>query len=164
MRKTLEERLQAMEDVHEIMNLKALYLRGCNGGWNRPSHDADTVASTFAEDGWWEAEGFARLNGRNAIRDAFERFANQAPFAFHTVSNPFVEISGDRAFGEWHLTELFTDADGGEFWAAGVYSDHFVRVQERWRIASLTLAYAYSGAYEHGFGGAICTAKPVGLR
>jgi ketosteroid isomerase-like protein len=160
MTKTLEERVLAMEDVHEIMNLKAHYLRGSNGGWNRPSHDADTVASTFAEDGWWEVEGFARLNGRNAIHAAFRKFTVQAPFAFHTVSNPFVEVDGDCAFGEWHLTEVFTDSDGQEFWAAGVYTDHFVRVRNRWLIKSLSLAYAYSGQYKNGFAAAIRMANP----
>lgn len=155
MRSTLEERIQAIEDVQEITNLKARYLKGCNGGWDRPSHDADLVASTFAQDGSWEAQGFARLNGRDAIRNAFRGFAELAPFAFHTVSNPYIEVTGERAFGEWHLTEVFTDAQGREFWAGGVYSDHFVRVDDHWLIASLSLAYAYSGAYRNGFGAAI---------
>ena len=70
MAKTLDERLRAMEGLQEIMNLKARYLNGCDGGWNRASHDADAVASTFAEDGWWQAEGFPRLSGREAIRNA----------------------------------------------------------------------------------------------
>jgi hypothetical protein len=155
MAKTLEERLRAMEDVQEIMNLKARYLKGSNGGWDRPSHDADAVASTFAKNGWWQAEGFGRLEGREAIRTAFAAFSTQAPFAFHTVSNPLIEIDGERAFGEWHLMELFTDAEGNEMWAAGVYTDTFVRVRGSWLIESLSLAYAYSGAYRNGYAAAI---------
>lgn len=159
MAKTLDERLRAMEGLQEIMNLKARYLNGCDGGWNRPSHDADAVASTFAEDGWWQAEGFPRLSGREAIRNAFKTFSAQAPFAFHTVTNPLIEIDGEGAVGEWHLLEVFTDAKGNEFWAAGVYTDHFVRTCGHWLIKSLSLTYAYNGPFKNGWAGAIRTAK-----
>jgi SnoaL-like domain len=145
--KTLEQRVRAIEDGQEIQNLKSAYLKACNGGWDRPSHNAGLVAATFAEDGCWEAQGFARLVGREAIRNAFEAFSRQVPFAFHTVSNPFITVDGDVAAGEWHLTEMFTNVEGEELWAGGVYTDRFVRTHGQWLIESLSLTYAYSGPY-----------------
>jgi SnoaL-like domain len=161
MAKTLDERMRAIEDIREIMNLKARYLNASDGGWNRPSHDADALASMFTKDGSWQAEGFPRLDGREAIRSAFKQFSVLAPFAFHTVSNPLIEIDGDSATGEWHLTEMFTDASGSEFWAAGIYADRFVRSDEGWRFKSLVLTYAFNGPYKNGWAGAIRSAKGV---
>lgn len=151
MTKTLDERLRTMEALQEIMNLKARYLNAADGGWNRPSHDADAVASTFTMDGWWQAEGFPRLTGREAIRKAFREFSVQAPFAFHTVSNPLIDVDGDNAVGQWHLLEVFTDAKDAEFWAAGIYTDHFVRTHGEWLIKSLSLTYAYNGPFKSGW-------------
>jgi len=141
--KTLEERIRALQDINEILNLKARYLRACDGGWAGPSHDADAVALTFTADARWQAEGFPLVEGREAIREAFRTFRVQAPFAFHCITNPFIETDGDSAVGEWHLVETFTDAAGSHVYAGGRYLDRFARVQGRWLIRSLTLTYAF---------------------
>ena len=155
MTKTLEERVRQMEDILEITNLKSRYLNGCDGGWDRPSHNADVVASTFTEDARWEAQGLAPLHGREAIRDAFKTFSAKAPFAFHCVTNPLIEIEGESAVGEWRLAEDVTDAHGNEFCAAGIYTDRFVRREGRWLIKSLSLTYAYNGPFKDGWSRAI---------
>jgi SnoaL-like domain len=159
MTKTLEERIAATEALQEIANLKARYLNACDGGWNRPSHDADAVAETFALDARWEAEGFPALVGRDAIRAAFKSFAAQAPFAFHSITNPLIKVDGDNATGEWHLTEQFTNAKGDEFSAAGIYSDQFVRIEGAWLIKSLSLCYAFNGPCEPGWAAGIRRAR-----
>ena len=151
MSKSIEDRLRAMEDVVEIANLKARYTNASDGGWNRPSHNADAVAALFAEDGVWEAEGFPVLEGREAIRTAFAAFSQQAPFAFHAISNPLIEVNGDTASGEWHLSEAFTDADGNEHAATGIFNDQFVRVPDGWRIKHMRISYAFFGPRKDGW-------------
>ena len=51
----LERRLQRLEDIEEISKLKARYCNFVDGGWDRPTHDYDGVASIFTDDGVWEA-------------------------------------------------------------------------------------------------------------
>jgi ketosteroid isomerase-like protein len=67
----LEQRVQRLEDIQEIANLKARYLNGADGGWsfNRKPSDADVVVPLFAEDGVWHSESQGRAEGRAAIRE-----------------------------------------------------------------------------------------------
>ena len=51
---TLEQRVQQQEDILAISGLKAAYCNAADGGWDGPTHDYDTVASLFAEDGVWD--------------------------------------------------------------------------------------------------------------
>ena len=44
---SLEARLQALGAVQAIGELKADYCNAADGGWGRPTHDADRVASLF---------------------------------------------------------------------------------------------------------------------
>jgi uncharacterized protein (TIGR02246 family) len=161
MAKTLEERLADMEAVHQIANPKARYINACDGGWDRPSHNADLVAGMFTQDGWWEAEGMPRMAGREAIRAGFRPFHKDAPFVVHTVSNPLIEVHGNTATGEWHLTEVFTIATGEEQWARGIYSDTFVRQTNGWYFTSMSVKYAYNGPYKQGFASAILKSNGV---
>jgi hypothetical protein len=150
----IETRLRAIEDRNEITDLKARYINACDGGWNRASHNADIVASVFALDGTWEAEGFPRVEGREAIRQLFRSFGRQAPFSFHCVSNPLIEVIGDEARGEWHLSELFTNDQGVECWGGGIYSDTFVRADGGWLISAMSVRYAFIGPYQGGLNAA----------
>ncbi len=51
MRRTIEERVQLFEDIHEISKLKALYCHYCDGGWDRVPHTYyNEIADLFVED------------------------------------------------------------------------------------------------------------------
>jgi SnoaL-like domain len=93
---TVEQRLQILEDIQAITELKASYCNAADGGWDRPSHDADKVASLFVEGGVWDAGEIGRGEGREAIRALFNGF-KRFPFAFHRVSNPVIKVQGDTA-------------------------------------------------------------------
>jgi hypothetical protein len=79
----------------------------------------------------------------------------------HTISNPLIEVDGDTAAGEWHLTEVFTTASGEEHWARGIYSDTFVRKPDGWYFKSMSVKYAHNGPYKQGFAGAIYKSKAM---
>jgi hypothetical protein len=36
---TLEQRVQVLEDIQAITELKAAYCNAADGGWDRPSHE-----------------------------------------------------------------------------------------------------------------------------
>lgn len=123
---TLEPRIQILEDIQEISVLKASYCNAADGGWDRPSHDADKVASLFVEDGVWDAGAIGRGEGREAIRALFQGF-KRFPFAFHRISNPIIHVHGDTATGEWHVLVPITFEKKEDIWAGGIYNDEFVR-------------------------------------
>ncbi len=148
---SLEQRLQRLEDIQAITELKAAYCNGADGGWDRPSHDCDAVAALFVEDGVWDAgKDIGRGEGREAIRALFKSF-QRWPFAFHRVSNPIIKVDGDTATGEWHVQVAITMDEGQDMWAGGIYRDQFVRTPDGWRFKELTFTRAFISMNDQGW-------------
>ncbi len=59
----LERRLQALEDIEAIRNLKARYAALCDD-----HYDADGIAELFSEDAIWESPTLGHFEGREMIR------------------------------------------------------------------------------------------------
>jgi ketosteroid isomerase-like protein len=134
---TLEEQVRLLLDYQEIANLKATYLANADGGWGKVSHNAEVVASLFAEDGIWKSDSHGEVKGRDAIRDTFLKFQKAQPFAFHSAATPLIRVNGDYAEGEWHLIVFGTLHNGRAFWSTGIYEDKFKRTAEGWRLAQV---------------------------
>jgi hypothetical protein len=152
MGKSLEERLQALEDREEIARLKARYCRFNDGGWAGPSHaHIEEVGELFTEDAVWDGGPVAgRAVGRENIRALFTAF-QVVPFVIHNVMNPIIDIEGDAATGDWHAIIPATDAQGQALWTFGIYKEHYVRTPEGWRISSMLFEPAVNAPYEQGW-------------
>ena len=147
---TLEERVRQIEDVQAIATLKAAYCDAADGGWDRPSHDADAVAALFVEDGVWDGGRFGRADGRDAIRSLFATF-RRFPFAFHCVSNPVIIVDGNVGTGRWHANIAMV-LDGERPYAlGGIYRDEFVRTDSGWRFTKLHATPVYAAKVPGGF-------------
>src|SRR5690242_12524972 len=86
----MERRLQALEDVEAIRNLKSRYAALCDDNYN-----ADGIAALFAEDATWESPGLGRFEGRDAIRRFFQGAAGIFSFAIHYSLNGQIYVGGD---------------------------------------------------------------------
>jgi SnoaL-like domain len=163
MSKTIEERLQALEDREELINLKARYVNYNDGGWQGPTHtDPDAVADMFVEDGIWDGSpnaGYAQ--GRAEIKALFERF-RAVKFIIHYLANPLIEVDGDRATGHWHALVTSTMPDDTSLWILGLYKEQYVRTSQGWKIKVLRFETAVAAPYELGWGKAMqsAAAKP----
>lgn len=122
---------EQLSDIEEIKQLRYKYCRYCDD-----SYDPDGIASCYAENGGLGGTPEKPLiKGREAIKNIFLTQSDVFPFAIHTVSNPIIEVNGDRATGLWQLFQPCTinRPDGPEaVWIAGTYSDIYVREQGRW--------------------------------
>ena len=150
--RTLEDRVRALEDREEIVKLKARYVNYNDGGWNGPSHaHPNEVAEMFVEDGVWDGTPYAgRAEGREQIRELFRKFAAM-PFVIHYVTNPLIEIDGDRATGHWHALVTATLPDGSAAWILGIYDERYVRTSKGWRLETLRFIAAANSPYELGW-------------
>lgn len=148
--KTLEERVQRLEDVLEIGNLMARYLDSADGGWDRISHDPAKVIPLVTDDFTWEGP-FGDYEGPEGAARLWRECRTNYPFAFHVITNPLIEVEGDTAYGEWHVTWSATGPDGTELWSAGVYHNRFERTVEGWRIKSVSCPMVYAGPYSKGW-------------
>ena len=67
--KTLEERVQRLEDIESIKQLKVRYSHICDD-----DHNPDKIASLFVEDGIWESPDFGVAKGHAEIEALFQNF------------------------------------------------------------------------------------------
>lgn len=149
MKISIEQRVQQMEDIHEIARIKANYCKAADCGWDRPGRDAAIIASLFVEDGVWDAGSFGRADGREAIHALFSE--NPYPFGLHRVSNQNIYVNGDTATGEWHLLCPSIVGENQSIWIGGMYNDEFIRTSDGWKFKKLKVTIAFTSKSEPGF-------------
>ena len=143
----IEARIQRLEDIEALKQLKARYAAHCDDDYN-----ADELAPLFTEDAVWDGGAMGRFEGRAAIREFFNASDQIVPFAIHHVTNPIHEITGDRATGHWYLWQPCTFAEGNQaLWMAGRYDDVYRREGGVWRFAHVTVALRMLSPYEAGW-------------
>lgn len=106
--KDLQKRITRLEDIEAIKQLKARYCEICD----HESYDADAMASLFAEDGIWVADGAGSAEGREAIRELFAGIPDLMGKTQHIAANPLIEVDGDRAHGVWYLISAESGIEG----------------------------------------------------
>ena len=154
---SLEARIRRLEDIHELEKLKARYAAFCDDDYAQ-----DGIASLFTEDGVWDGGPMGRYDGREAIREFFATSDQVVPFAIHHVTNPILEIDGDRATGSWYLWQPCTFAEGNQaLWMAGRYDDVYRREGDRWLFAHVTITLRTLSPYEQGWAAVPMVEIPV---
>lgn len=153
MAKSLEERIQRIEDREAIADLQARYINYNDGGWAGPTHRRPAaVAALFVKDGVWQGPmGSVRVQGPDAIEELFRQF-QVIPFIVHNVMNPLIEIDGDTATGEWHAIIATKTAEGQAFWTFGRYLNTYERTSEGWKYTLMSFEAAAITTYEKGWG------------
>jgi hypothetical protein len=146
----LEQRLRRFEDIEEIKKLKARYCEACDGGWSgRSSHNVEGIVSLFVEDCIWDGGVFGKREGREALREYYhQNSASNPPLAYHLLTNPIIDVDGDRAIGNWHLTIMLNTPDRTSVLVSGIFDDDYVRTPEGWRIKRSRFTLALTGKHE----------------
>ncbi len=135
---TLEQRLDRLESIEAIKQLKARYCAGCDD-----DHNPDTLAALFEDDAVWEATSNGRYEGIAAIRGFFSdlRASGRIRNSAHHAINPIIEVDGDHAVGHWRLIMLYTaNVSGGgvqHLRIIGWYRERYRRSNGQWRFQSL---------------------------
>ena len=133
---TSELRLQRMEDIHAIAQLKTRYTEFANSWPDRP-HSGAGIEELFTDDATWHiVPSGPPLVGIAAIKARFDD-ATLFPFSYHLLGNPWIEVDGDEALGRWHVVVAFRMEQTGPMWVTGFYEDRFSRQSDGWRISSL---------------------------
>jgi hypothetical protein len=145
----LAVRIRKLEDIEAIRKLKGQYAAYCDSGY-----PPDEIAALFTEDAVWDGGVFGRHEGREAIRAFFRRGSTNIPFALHYMTNPLIEVDGDRATGRWHLFQACTFAEGGDqrpIWGGARYHEEYLRQDGVWRFHRLRLESSFWTPYETGW-------------
>jgi len=144
---TLEARIRRLEDIEALRQLKVRYAAFCDD-----DYDADGIASLFTDDGIWDGGQMGCCEGKKAIREFFSTSDRAVPFAIHHVTNPLIEIDGDRATGRWYLWQPCTFAEGNQgLWMAATYDDVYHRDGDRWLFHHVIITLRMLSPYEAGW-------------
>ena len=129
---TLAKRLKRLEDREQIWELFMSYRRSLD------QRDFAAYARLFAEDGEWIG-GLGRAKGPAAIQALLERtlevYPDDSSRTYHLVTNPSIELDGDRAEAE--TTWCFItrdDSDQAVLSLVGHYRDVLTREDGRWKF------------------------------
>lgn len=98
-------------------------------------YDGDAWGDCWAEDSIWSLPaipGMEKIEGRTAIRAAWEAAMPGWPFQVNIATLGAVAIEGDSATGHVYTSELNTDAEGETKRWTGKYSDTYVKRDGRW--------------------------------
>ena len=129
---TIEERLQRLEDDRAIRDLKARYLRACDG------KDPDTVRDCLMPGASIQYEGFPPFDNREDFVDVYRQFGCvPGVFDIHHAANGVIAFeTAHRATGQWALTFHSIDLARRTVTQFGIeYDDIYLRQGGRWWIA-----------------------------
>ncbi|HSG34615.1 MAG TPA: nuclear transport factor 2 family protein, partial [Sphingomonadaceae bacterium] len=131
---SLEARLQRAEDILAIQRVIVDYAAFID------AQDFEAYAALFAPDGIWQ-NGNTIRRGPDEIKAMLvglfgtppEGFVNKE--SYHLVSNPQIEVDGDRATARSRHLLVMRGADGSPIpELAGLYEDELIRVDGQWKI------------------------------
>ncbi|MCX2890078.1 MULTISPECIES: nuclear transport factor 2 family protein [Pseudomonas] len=153
--RSIEQRLEQLEDREKIKELKYRYAFHLDNGY-----DPDSIAALFSEDGEWIIKGVGGdVRGQGAIRAHCKNLSKGILWSQHDIFAPRIEISdqGDRAVAHFNLVCLLTmrtdgaDAKGEAFLLAGNYTDHLVKINGAWLFQSMTGTIEQSSPWAKGW-------------
>lgn len=143
---SMERRLAELEARAAITELVSRYARGADH-----RNDHDMMGPLFAADATWSAEGFATLQGRDAIaRGLAEIAADQVLWSIHFMVAPIIEMADDArtATCHWYLWELCTmqtESGPQDQWLGAWYESTVALTPEGWRFKTVILDIRVQG-------------------
>ncbi len=150
---TLEERITALEDVEAIKKLKARYCYLVDAAVAGDTAKWDEFMTNFVEDAWIDFDLLGRHEGKEAV-DTFYRVvvASSLSYSAHMVSNPIIDVDGDRAVGRWYVHVPCTGKTQNiAVWIQGRYEEEYVKVDGEWKWKSMTTKFDHITPFDEGW-------------
>lgn len=144
--KTLEERLQRLEDLEEIRGLRMEYHHCVNDG-----RFPDAVR-IFTDDAFVEYQGVGSAKGKGEIHRLFVRLRDAVTLIKQFVSNHMVTIDGDVASGIAYLDARYAQ-DGKSVIAAVKFVEEYRRTPDGWKISDMQALIQFSVPVQEGWAG-----------
>ncbi len=155
-KKSLEERIQRMEDIHEIQNLMSKYVYFHTAGW----HDETAAMFAIKTPGvradivdWGLYEGLESVKRLYSDVHKYVEGDRVGCMSVLPISTPVIEVAGDgkTAKGLWIHTGSVTfpiDGKPQSNWAWGKYGVDFVKEDGKWKFWHIHVYALFFTPYE----------------
>ena len=146
MAKSLEQRIQEIEDRDQIKELTARYC------WHVAHGEGEAIANLFADDGVLEVTdgSFKPVQGRDALLKFYRTSVNKPEMAIPFIQNHIIHVDGDNAHGTCGIEARFT-RNGESVTAAGYYEDKYRRVGGEWRFVERKIFFHHVVPLKQGW-------------
>ncbi len=137
---TLEERIERLEALEDIRQLKHRYLNACD------LKEVEAIRNCFAEGDIVIDYGPVGLfKDRDSFVGLFQEMAcHDYVIDLHHGANPEIEVDGDQAAARWALYYFNINGDtGATRQLGGFYQDEYRRIDGLWKIVK-TVFQAHS--------------------
>ena len=127
----------AADDIAAICALKSSYC------WYFDDSNLEDLLTLFTDDAVCELGTFGSWSGRDEIASGYraQMVDSQVPGGrMHALSNPLIDVDGDRATGRWSLVDY--DISGGSeqpIRLLASYRDEYRYLDGRWLMARTAL-------------------------
>jgi hypothetical protein len=139
----LEKRIQYLEDIEAIKQLKARYALACDDHYNPAK-----IAGLFTEDGKFIGS-MGETCGRQGLMEYFADVSKKIVSAVHLFMQPLIEINGDEASGLWYMWVPQKLDNGQCLLMTGIEVEKYRRVDGEWLIAEVRAARFFAADYAH---------------
>jgi len=114
--------------------------------------DRDQWAQTWAADAVWDLGKGRRVEGRDAILEAWISAMTRFDAVVQTVMNGTADLdeTAGTGSGRWYIHEVMQRSSGDRTLMVGHYDDRYVRTDEGWRFAERSLEQHYAGPADLG--------------
>ena len=128
----LASRVQAIEDKDAVWRLLMEYRKHLD------ARDFKAYSSLFTDDGMWAGD-LGKAVGPAEIEDLLVRtlevYESDLTRTYHVVSNPVIDVDGDRATAYTNWTFVTRDQNDMPVWQMlGHYIDEIVRTPDGWKF------------------------------
>jgi hypothetical protein len=145
----LAKRVQRLEDIEAIKQLKAEYADACDDMYN-PKRMRDLFTKDAVWDG--EKEGFGKYEGLDAVCGFFDGAKNSLLFGVHFFLQPRIKILSDtEAEGVFYLWQTSSMANGKDIFLAGLEFDKYRKENGKWKMSHMTLKLFYAADIKQGW-------------
>jgi len=144
--RSIEERLQRIEDLEEIRGLRMQY-HDCINDDRFPE-----AARLFTDDAYVEYQGVGSATGKDEIHRLFVRLRDAVTLIKQFVSNHMVTIEGDEASGIAYLDARYAQ-DGKSIIAAVKFVESYRRTPDGWKISNMRALIQFSVPVQEGWAG-----------
>jgi len=154
----LRVRIETVESVQAIQNLKARYARLVDERYARgkvaPDEKvaavAEQIAALFTPDGVWDGgPALGVSSGRAEI--AARMRAPTLLFSWHFFLKPQIHVEGEHARARWDILSPCTTKDGRPHWMVGFEDDEYARVGGTWLHTRMKLTSVFLAPHETGW-------------
>ncbi|MCX5894739.1 MAG: nuclear transport factor 2 family protein, partial [Proteobacteria bacterium] len=147
----LAKRVQKLEDIEAIKQLKAEYADACDDMYN-----PKRMKGLFTKDAIWDGEedGFGKYVGIEEVCKFFDGAKNTLKFGVHYFLQPRIKILSDtEAEGVFYLWQTSTMANGKDIFLTGLEFDKYRKENGKWKMSYMRLKLFYAVDIKEGWKG-----------